>query len=171
MYSNHPSHSQQPIVFTQEMLDLSQEIIKHYPEGKQKSAILPIMHIVQKHFGWVSVEAQDYIAEMLKIKPIEVYEVATFYTMFHLHPVGKYVLEVCRTGPCMIRGAEDICKYLERKLGIKEGEITADGLFTWRTVECLGACGYAPMMQVGEHYHEYLTSEKLDNLISDWKTK
>jgi NADH-quinone oxidoreductase subunit E len=171
MYSNHPSHSQQPIVFSQEMLDQSQEIIKHYPEGKQKSAILPIMHIVQKHFGWVSVEAQDIIAEMLKIKPIEVYEVATFYTMFHLHPVGKYVLEVCRTGPCMIRGAEDICKYLEKKLGIKEGEITADGLFTWRTVECLGACGYAPMMQVGEHYHEYLTPEKLDNLISDWKTK
>jgi len=171
MHSNHPSHSKEIISFTQEMLDKANEIVKRYPEGKQKSAILPIMHIAQKHFGWVSVETQDYIAAFLKLKPIEVYEVATFYTMFHLHPVGTYVLEVCRTGPCMIRGAEDICKYLEKKLGIKEGEITADGLFSWRTVECLGACGYAPMMQVGDHYHEFLTPEKLDNLISDWRNK
>lgn len=171
MYSNKPAHASHPVSFTPEMMEQAKEIISHYPEGKQKSAILPIMHIAQKHFGWVSVEVQDYIADMLQLKPIEVYEAATFYTMFHLKPVGKYVMEICHTGPCMIRGAEDICKYIERKLGIKQGEITADGLFSWRTVECLGACGYAPMMQVGEHFHEHLTPEKLDQLIQDWRSK
>jgi NADH-quinone oxidoreductase subunit E len=171
MVSNTPSHTQEPIVFTAEIQAKADAIVKQYPEGRHKSAILPIMHLFQKQYGWVSVETQNLIADYLKLQHIEVYEVATFYTMFHLHPVGKYVLEVCRTGPCMILGAEDICKYLERKLGIKEGEITADGLFTWRTVECLGACGYAPMMQVGDHFHEHLTPQKIDELISDWRSK
>jgi NADH-quinone oxidoreductase subunit E len=97
---------------------------------------------------------------------VEVYEVATFYSMYDTKPVGKVKLEVCRTGPCMIEGAEHIVSYIEKKLGIKDGETTPDGRFTLKTVECLGACGYAPMLQLGEHYHEHLTEEKIDQLIA-----
>lgn len=153
------------------MLEKVAEYKSHYPAGKQKSAIIPLLHMAQKAYGWVSVEAQDYIASLLDLQPIEVYEVATFYTMFHLKPVGKYVLEVCQTGPCAIRGAENIMSYLERKLGVKAGEVTADGLFTWRGVECLGACGYAPMMQVGDEYKEHLTPEKIDQLLEAWRAQ
>lgn len=168
-YAAHPSYAGHATEFTPEMLAKVEEYKTHYPPGKQKSAIIPLMHLAQKEYGWISVETMDYIAGLLNITPIEVYEVATFYTMFHLHPVGKFVLEVCRTGPCMIRGAENICDYLEKKLGVKEGEVTADGLFSWRTVECLGACGYAPMMQVGDHFHEHLTPAKVDELLAAWK--
>jgi NADH-quinone oxidoreductase subunit E len=106
---------------------------------------------------------------LLSIKPIEVYEVATFYSMFNLQPVGKYVFEVCQTGPCMLNGSDDIIKYVFEKLGIKPGQTTTDGLFTLKTVECLGACGYAPMMQQGKHYREHLTKEKFDQIIAECK--
>jgi NADH-quinone oxidoreductase subunit E len=113
----------------------------------------------------------DYVAELLSITPIEVYEVASFYTMFNLQPVGKHLLEVCQTGPCMLNGSESIIDYIYEKLGIRPGETTADGLFTLKTVECLGACGYAPMLQLGEHYREHLTKEKIDALIESCKSK
>lgn len=143
-----------------------QRVINHYPEGRQKSAILRVMHIVEEEAGgWLSSDTMDMIAEILSIEPIEVYEVATFYTMFNLQPVGKYVFEVCRTGPCMLVGSDNIITYLENKLNIKVGETTTDGMFTLKTVECLGACGYGPMLQCGEEYHEYLTPEKVDELI------
>ncbi|MCS7027174.1 MAG: NAD(P)H-dependent oxidoreductase subunit E [Bacteroidia bacterium] len=162
--------------FTEENLAKVQEIIKRYPEGKQKSAILPILHIAQTQFGWISVNVMDYIAELLNIQPIEVYEVATFYTMFHLEPVGKYVLEVCRTGPCMICGADEILEYLEQKLGIHVNETTPDKRFTLKTVECLAACGGAPCLQVklksmdgAYKYYENLTPAKIDELIAtEW---
>ena len=109
----------------------------------------------------------DYVAELLQIKPIEVYEVATFYSMYNLKPVGKYMFEVCQTGPCMISGSDNIVDYITAKLGIKPGETTADGLFTLKTVECLGACGYAPMMQLGKTYREHLTKEKVDSIIEE----
>ena len=109
----------------------------------------------------------DYVAELLHIEPIEVYEVATFYSMYNLQPVGKYMFEVCHTGPCMLRGSDDIIAYIYEKLGIKPGETTADGLFTLKTVECLGACGYAPMMQLGKYYREYLTKEKIDAIVQE----
>lgn len=143
-----------------------QRVIKQYPEGRQKSAILRVMHIVEEEAGgWLSPDTMDMIAEILSIEPIEVYEVATFYTMFNLQPVGKYVFEVCRTGPCMMVGSDNIITYLENKLNIKVGETTTDGMFTLKTAECLGACGYGPMLQCGEEYHEYLTPEKVDELI------
>jgi NADH-quinone oxidoreductase subunit E len=104
---------------------------------------------------------------LLQITPIEVYEVATFYSMYNTKPVGKYMFEVCQTGPCMLRGSDDIIAYIEKTLGIKPGETTADGLFTLKTVECLGACGYAPMMQLGKHYREHLTKEKVDAIIDE----
>ena len=124
--------------------------------------------MAQQHGGgWLDVPAMDYVASLLDIQPIEVYEVATFYSMFNTRPVGKYVFEVCQTGPCMINGSDDIIKYIENKLGIKRGETTADGLFTLKVVECLGACGYAPMMQFGKTYREHLTREKVDSIIED----
>lgn len=154
------------IIFKPETLEKVQEIIKRYPEGKSKSALLPVLHLAQDEFGgWLSVPVMDYVAEVLGILPIEVYEVATFYTMFNMKPVGKYVLEVCRTGPCMLNGSEKILNHIRKTLNIKDGETTEDGLFTLKPAECLGACGYAPMMQLGKFYHENLTIEKVDEII------
>ena len=156
------------IQFSEKSLSKVQEIIGRYPEGKQKSALLPVLHLAQEEFGgWLDVPVMDYVAEILSITPIEVYEVATFYSMYNLKPVGKYVFEVCQTGPCMLRGSDDIITYIQQKLGIKVGETTSDGLFTLKTVECLGACGYAPMMQLGKFFREHLTKEKVDAIIEE----
>jgi NADH-quinone oxidoreductase subunit E len=158
------------IKFSDEAFKLAQEIIKRYPEGKQKSALLPLLHLAQAEFeGWLSAPVMDYVASILKIQPIEVYEVASFYSMYNLNPVGKCVIEVCRTGPCWLMGAEDIITYLEKKLNIRAGETTADGMFTLKAVECLASCGTAPMMQIGEKYHENLTCEKTDQILDDYK--
>jgi NADH-quinone oxidoreductase subunit E len=143
-------------------------LVARYPEGKQKSALLPVLHLAQESFGgWLSPETMDYVAELLNIEPIEVYEVATFYSMYNLKPVGKYMFELCQTGPCMLRGSDDIIAYIGHTLGIKPGETTTDGMFTLKTVECLGACGYAPMMQLGKNYREHLTKEKVDAIIDE----
>jgi len=164
--------SAREIKFSDDALALVQRIMKRYPEGKQKSAILPVLHIAQAEFdGWLSADTMDYVASILRIQPIEVYEVASFYSMFNLKPVGKCLIEVCRTGPCWLLGAEDIVRYMESKLGIKEGETTADGMFTLKTVECLASCGTAPMMQIGEKYHENLTCEKVDTILNDYAGK
>ncbi|HEY8936241.1 MAG TPA: NADH-quinone oxidoreductase subunit NuoE [Cyclobacteriaceae bacterium] len=158
------------VEFSSETKALAERIIKRYPQGKQKSALLPLLHLAQAEFdGWLSVPAMDYVASILNIKPVEVYEVASFYTMYNLKPVGKCLIEVCRTGPCMLRGAEDIVEHIEKRLGIKEGETTADGLFTLKTVECLGSCGTAPMLQCGADYYENLTNEKVDALLEKMK--
>lgn len=155
-------------MFSEEKQQKVREIIARYPEGKQKSALIPLLHLAQEEFGgWLDVPVMDHVAGILQIKPIEVYEVATFYTMFNLKPVGTYVFEVCRTGPCMLNGSDDIIAYIKEKLDIEEGETTADGLFTLKPAECLGACGYAPMMQLGKHYREHLTKEKIDQIIEE----
>jgi NADH-quinone oxidoreductase subunit E len=152
--------------FSPESLALVQRIIARYPEGRQKSALIPVLHLAQSEFeGWLSVPVMDYVASLLSIKPIEVYEVASFYTMFNLKPVGRCLLEVCQTGPCMLRGADEIVKHLEQKLNIRVGETTADGMFTLKTVECLGSCGTAPMLQCGAAYYENLTADKTDALL------
>lgn len=154
--------------FSEDKLAKVSEIIARYPEGKQKSALLPLLHLAQDEFGgWLSADTMDYVAELLSITPIEAYEVATFYSMYNLKPVGKYMFEVCHTGPCMVRGCDDIINYITEKLGIKAGETTQDGLFTLKTVECLGACGYAPMMQLGKFYREHLTKERVDAIIEE----
>ncbi len=164
---------EQVIEFSSELIAKFDEIVSRYPEGKQKAALLPVLHLVQAEYGWVSAPAMDKIAGYLNIQSIEVYEVATFYTMFFLKPQGKYVLEVCRTGPCCLVGAEKIMAYIEKQLGVKEGEVTADGQFSWRGVECLAACGMAPVLQIGPEYtfYENLTEEKVDQLIQDLKQK
>ena len=156
------------IKFSDSKLKEVQEIVQRYPQGKQKSALLPVLHLAQEEFGgWLSVETMDYVASVLNLQPIEVYEVATFYSMYNLKPVGRYMFEVCQTGPCMLNGSDNIIKYIFEKLGIRPGETTADGMFTLKTVECLGACGYAPMMQMGKTYREHLTKEKVDAIINE----
>jgi len=142
--------------------------MSHYPQGKQKSALLPVLHLAQQEFGgWLDVSTMDYVASLFNIQPIEVYEVATFYSMYNLKPVGKYIFEVCQTGPCMVNGSDNIIDYIKQKLNIEIGGTTQDGLFTLKTVECLGACGYAPMMQFGKTYREHLTKEKVDAIIDE----
>src|SRR5665648_304991 len=131
--------------FNTETLALVNQIIKRYPEGRQKSALLPVLHIAQsENNGWLSSEVMDYVATLLDIQPIEVYEVASFYSMFNLQPVGNCVIEVCQTGPCWLKGAEEIVAHYEKRLGIKVGETTADGKFTLKTPCRLRKCASAP---------------------------
>jgi NADH-quinone oxidoreductase subunit E len=164
------SHAKQDINITPDLQARIDELISHYPADKRKSALLPVLHEVQDaHDNGLSIELQDKVAEILDIKPIEVYEVVSFYTMYNQQPIGKYMFEFCRTSCCAIRGAENLMDYTCNKLGINEGETTADGMFTVVGVECLGACGYAPMLQLGDYYKENLTEEKMDALIEECK--
>lgn len=165
-----PMNNTTEVRFSDESAALIQSLVKRYPQGRQKSALLPVLHIAQAEFnGWLSVPVMDKVAELLQIQPIEVYEVASFYSMFNLKPVGNCVIEVCRTSSCWLRGANDIVAHLEKRLGIAVGETSQDGKFTLKTVECLGSCGTAPMLQIGEQFHENLTLEKLDALIESHK--
>ncbi len=147
-------------------------IISRYPAGKEKSALLPLLHIAQADSdGWLSVPVMDQVAAILNIQPIEVYEVASFYSMFHTKPVGQCLIEVCRTSSCWLRGAYDIIAHIENRLGIKEGETTPDGRFTLKAVECLGSCGTAPMFQIGETFYENLTNAKVDEILEEQKNR
>lgn len=161
-------HIKQEINITEALMERINELLSHYPADKKKSALLPVLHDVQDaHDNWLSIELMDKVAEILEIKPIEVYEVVSFYTMFNQRPIGKYMFEFCQTSPCCLRGVENLMDYTCDKLGVKVGEPTADGMFEVRGVECLGACGYAPMMQLGDFFQENLTKEKIDKLIAD----
>jgi NADH-quinone oxidoreductase E subunit len=144
------------------------EIITRYPV--KRSAILPALWIAQREYGYLSEEAMRSVARLLEINPTQVYEVATFYTMYNLKPTGKYIVQICRTLSCALCGALKILHHIEKRLGIKEGESTADGLFTLKTVECIASCGTAPAMQVNEQYYENLTVEKVDRILSDLAT-
>jgi len=154
------------LIFSDETLAVAQGIIKRFPEAKKKSALIPLLHLAQAEFdGWLSPEAMIYVASLIEIQPIEAFETASFYSMFNMKPVGKCVLEVCRTSSCWLLGAEDIVNHIEKKLGIKAGETSKDGMFTLKTVECLGSCGTAPILQCGGDYYENLTLEKVDSLM------
>jgi NADH-quinone oxidoreductase subunit E len=160
------------IKFSEQALAEVNTLIRHYPEGKQKSALIPILHIAQAEFdGWLSPEVMDYVASILGIQPIEVYEVASFYSMFNLKPVGKCLIEVCRTSSCWLLGAEDVVRHIEKRLNIKDGQTTADDMFTLKTVECLGSCGTAPMLQCGADFYENLTLDKVDSLLDRLKAE
>ena len=164
------TYHKQEINMTETLMNRINELISHYPEDKRKSALLPVLHEVQDaHDNWLSIELMNKVAEILLIKPIEVYEVVSFYTMFNQKPVGKYMFEFCQTSPCCLNGAENLMDYTCEKLGVNLGETTEDGNFTVVGVECLGACGYAPMMQLGDFYKEHLTKEKIDQIIADCK--
>ncbi len=152
---------------TKENQDKLKEIVTHYPH--QMSAILPALHIVMAQRGWVDIEACDYVAEFLDVPKIRVYEALTFYTYFPQKPVGKYHLQMCRNIACHLRGVGELLVHLKEKHGIVEDKVTDDGLFCLHTVECLGACGNAPVVQVNDDYYENLTIEKLDELIEKLK--
>jgi NADH-quinone oxidoreductase subunit E len=171
---DHKLHSSEgkEVKFSDETLEKIKLLMARYPADHQKSALLPMLHIAQEELGgYLSVEVMDYVAKLLNIQAIEVYEVATFYSQYYLDKVGKNVIEVCHTGPCAMCGGEDIADYLERKLNIKTGETTPDGIFSLRRVECLGACGLAPVMQINTEFYEFLTKEKIDRIIEDLRIK
>lgn len=154
--------------FSKENLKKAKEYISKYPEGKQRSALLPLLHLAQKqNDNWLPQDALDCIANMLELPPIKVYEVATFYTMFNLKPVGKNHIQVCRTTPCWLRGSDDITKLCKKKLGIGLGETTSDGQFSLIEVECLGACVNAPMIQINDDYFEDLDAKLMEKIIDD----
>ncbi|MBV8122420.1 MAG: NADH-quinone oxidoreductase subunit NuoE, partial [Alphaproteobacteria bacterium] len=143
--------------FTAENLDRAKQHIAKYPPGRQASAVLPLLWIAQEQSrGWLPRAAMDHVAQILDMPPIRVYEIGTFYTMFHLRPVGRYLLQACTTTPCWLRGSDNIIGACERKLGIRLGETTADGLFTLIEVECLGACVNAPVLQINDDFYEDL---------------
>lgn len=144
-----------------------QEYVSRYP--KIDSCMLPALWLAQKQEGWVSPEAMSYIADKLGKTPVEVYGVATFYTMFNLKPIGKYHIELCKTLSCMLCGSKDLKEYIKDKIGIQPGETSEDGLFHLSEVECMGACGGAPMIALNGKYHEKLTKEKVDELLKECK--
>jgi NADH-quinone oxidoreductase E subunit len=165
------THVEQPAVFafTPDNLKRAEKIIAKYPPGRQQSAMLPLLDMAQRqHQNWVPRAAMDYIAGLLGIAPIRVYEVATFYTMFNLAPVGKYLVQICTTTPCWLRGSDDVVTACERKLGIGMNETTQDGLFTLKEVECLGACVNAPMVQINDDYYEDLDGDSMTKLLEQF---
>lgn len=141
--------------------------IARYPEGQKKSAVMPALRIVQEnHEGYLTTELMDQVAEYLDIQPIEVYEVATFYSMYQHQPVGKYQICLCTNISCMLRGSDELLEHMKKKIGVNNvGEISPDGKFSIRKVECAGACGGAPMMWIGKTYYENLTDEKVDEIL------
>ena len=153
--------------FTPENMAEADRVIARYPAGRQASAVLPLLYIAQRQEGWVPRAALDHIAEILDMAPIRVYEVGTFYTMFHLQPVGKHHLQVCRTTPCWLRGADQMTETCKRKLGIGLKETTKDGLFSLVEVECLGACVNAPVVQINDDFYEDLDPKKLEWILDE----
>jgi NADH-quinone oxidoreductase E subunit len=152
--------------FTEENLRLAEKIVAKYPEGRQASAVLPLLDLAQRqNGGWLPRAAVEYVADMLNMPSIRVWEVATFYTMFNLKPVGRYRIQVCTTTPCWLCGSDEVVAACERMLGIRFGETTEDGRFSLHEVECLGACVNAPMMQVNDDYYEDLDAEKVAAIL------
>ena len=161
--------SDQPEVFefSEENQKLIECIIAKYPEGRQASAVIPLLDIAQRqHENWLPKVAIERVAEILDMAPIRVLEVATFYTMFNLKPVGRHFLQVCKTTPCWLRGSDNVLKCISDKLGISNGETSSDGLFTLLEVECLGACVNAPIVKINENYYEDLNLQSVEELIN-----
>lgn len=153
--------------FTSENLKAAQAIIAKYPDGRQQSAVMPLLDLAQRqNDGWVPRVAMDYIAELLDMAAIRVYEVATFYTMYNLAPIGKHHVQVCTNLPCWLRGSDDVMAACKKNLGVGNGETTEDGLFTLLEVECLGACVNAPMMQINDDYYEDLDAEATESILN-----
>jgi NADH-quinone oxidoreductase subunit E len=167
--SNAPAH-QTAFAFTPENLTKAKTVIAKYPEGRQASAVIPLLDLAQRQSGnWLPRAAMDYVARLLEMPPIKVFEVATFYTMFNLQPVGKNFIQVCTTTPCWLRGSDGIVKACRDKLGIGPGESTPDGQFTVTEVECLGACVNAPMVQINDDFYEDLSPEIMNKVLDDLK--
>ena len=151
------------LAFSEETRAKHERLLTRYPD--REAAILPTLYLAQREFGHLSDEAILYVADLLGFTPARIYGVATFYTMYNKKPVGKYHLQVCRNLSCSLMGAEHLIEHVARKIGVKPGETTADGRFTLSTVECLGSCGTAPVMQVNDDYYENLTEESIDAIL------
>jgi NADH-quinone oxidoreductase E subunit len=156
-------------VFTAESKAQAEKAISRYPEGRQHSAVMPILDIVQRQEGWVSMAAMNVVAEMIDMAPMRVYEVATFYTMYNLKPVGKHHLQICTNLPCQLRGSDQVVETCKKELGIGFGETTADGQFTLAEAECLGACVNAPVVWIGDDFYEDLDAETTRKMIEAFK--
>jgi NADH dehydrogenase (ubiquinone) flavoprotein 2 len=155
-----------PFDFSAENFELARRIIAKYPKGRQASAVLALLDLAQRqNGGWLTLPTLDYVAHFLDMPPIRVYEVATFYTMFNLHPVGRHHVQICTNLPCWLRGSDNIVEACRRRLGIGLGETTEDGLFTLSETECLGACVNAPMAQIGDDYYEDLSPESMEKIL------
>lgn len=162
------AYQPESFAFTDENLRAAKKIIAKYPQGKQQSALMPLLTMAQKqNANWLPVAAMDYVADMLQIPRMRAYEVATFYTMYNLAPVGRHMIEVCTTTPCWLRGSDDIVKACKNALGIGVGETTPDGMFTLKEAECLAACVNAPMIQIGDYYYEDLNPDSMREIIDD----
>lgn len=164
--SPHP----EPFTFTKENEQKAQDYINRYPKGREVSAIIPILRLAQNQSGgWLPQAAIEFVAHYLSLPSIKVYEIATFYTMFNLKPVGKHLIQICRTTPCWLRGAVDLTKTCEAHLNVSKGDVTNDALFSYKEVECLGACANAPMVQINDDYYEDLTPDALIEIIEELK--
>lgn len=154
--------------FSSKSMAAAEAVIAKYPEGWQASAVMPLLDIAQRqHDGWLPRAAMDYVADMLGMPAIRVYEVATFYTMYNLKPIGKYHVQICTNLPCWLRGSDDVVGSCKRKLGIGIGETTEDGLFTLVEAECLGACVNAPMMQINDDFYEDLDAGSTETILTE----
>ena len=155
------------VEFSEELARRVDEAVARYPN--KMAALLPALHLVQREFGWVPVEAQEWVARRLDLPAAHVHGCVSFYTLYRSKPAGRHHIQVCRTLSCALRGSEEILEHLQRRLGIGEGEVTPDGRFSLVAVECLGSCGTAPMFQVNDDYHENLTIEKVDEILERMK--
>ena len=152
--------------FNDKNIEIAKKMINNYPEGKQQSAVMSLLYLAQRqNNNWIPLAAMKYIAKFLNMPYIKVYEVATFYSMYNLSPVGKFFYQVCTTTPCMLRGAYKLVDVCKKKISNKENEISNDGNSSWMEVECLGACINAPMIQINDEYYEDLDEKKLENII------
>ena len=164
------------IVYTDEVANFSPEVVEEmrahltkYPADRKRSALIPLLFIVQRERGWIDNGGVNFLAKFLDLDVTDIWETATFYSMFNFKPIGKYHIQVCKTLSCRIMGEPEITGHICDKLGIHVGETTPDGKFTVSRVECLGSCGTAPMMQIGFDYHEDLTTEKVDEILESLK--
>ncbi len=160
-----PDQPTEDFQFSEDNLAWAKEQLKKYPKDRQQSAVTPFLWRAQKQNGWVSEPVIRYVGEFLDMPYIRVYEVATFYTMFNLQPVGEHLVQVCTTTPCWLRGSDDIVKVCKRKIAEKQFEVSKDGKFSWMEVECLGACSNAPMAQINDHYFEDLDDMAMEALL------
>ncbi|MEY4668182.1 MAG: hypothetical protein RL518_881 [Pseudomonadota bacterium] len=149
---------------TAEAQKRAEDIIKQYPQ--KRSAVMPLLYIAQEHTKYITQSAVEWVAAQLDMPPVQVWEVATFYTMYYKKPVGQYHVQVCRTLPCALRGARKVSEYFHKKFGVKPGEVTKDGMWSFEEVECLGSCGTAPMCQINDVFFENLSDERLDQIVA-----
>tara|TARA_R110002050_G_scaffold11068_1_gene37658 strand:+ start:3324 stop:3926 length:603 start_codon:yes stop_codon:yes gene_type:complete len=166
--SKYNSVQRKKFYFSQPLMDKAKKIIAQYPEGRERSAILPLLEMAQRHNGgWLSPDALEYVGDMLSLPITRVWEIATFYTMFNTQPVGKFHIQVCGTPPCYLCGSKEVKRACQKWLGIKVGETTDDKMFTLTEVECLGACANAPVVQINDDYFEDLNAESIEKILQD----